>query len=156
MDLLKKKEEYGDQYHSHLLEMYKLHTEMADRVSHRRDMMNRLYTTANLALIVLLSKLYIDQDINLTLAVVFSVLGMGFSFVWGLNIVSYQQLNSAKFEALDLLEKELPMAFYKIEFEAYQKKKRNDFSDIEKVIPWTLSLGYALFLALNLVQHFLQ
>ena len=156
MDLQKIKQEYGEHYHAHVLEMYKLHTEMADRVSQRRGLMNRLYTTAHVALIVLGTKLWIDQEFPLISVFVFSILGLCFAWVWRLNIVSYQQLNAAKFEALDLLEKELPLPFYKIEQAAYSKKKRKDFSSIETTIPWVLCAGYALFLVFNGVQHFFQ
>jgi len=48
MNAPESKEEYGEHYHSHIIEMYKLHTEMADRVSHRRGVMNNLYTTGNI------------------------------------------------------------------------------------------------------------
>ena len=147
MEGIKSKEEYGDHYHSHIMEMYKLHTEMADRVSHRRGVMNNLYTTGNIALVALLASLYgTSGNTNLILLSTLSVLGILICIIWYKHILSYKQLNAAKFEALDQLEKELPLPFYKLEYEAYKKKTRKDFSDIEQLIPVLMGSAYLLSL----------
>ena len=49
----KSPEEYGEKYHEHLLEQYKLYVEMADRVSERRQTANNYLLTVNSILVSL-------------------------------------------------------------------------------------------------------
>ena len=50
-----KKEEYGEKFHEHLLEQYKLYVEMADRVGTRRAQTNRFYISLLSGLLAVLS-----------------------------------------------------------------------------------------------------
>jgi hypothetical protein len=116
-----KPEEYGEKYQDHLLEQYKLFVEMADRVSQRRDQSNRFYVTFVSAIAGLLMVLArFGTSVNGIWPVVFLIsglLGMALSFIWFLNIKSYRTLNSAKFEIINDLERQLPYPGYAKEWE---------------------------------------
>ena len=128
-----------------ILELYKLHVEMADRVSRRRDVTNNWFITINASIISGLLFL-ITNDLFKTMIVVLGIclLGCALSYIWKNLIQSYKQLNAAKFKALDSLENNLPLKFYEIEYKAYKEVKRKDFSEIEKWIPQVLMAIYAL------------
>ena len=145
MEDKKSKEQYGNDFYAHLLEMYKLHTEMADRISQRRGITNNLYISIHTSLIGFLSYLFTNIN-NHTLIILLAVLGFVLSLIWLLNIFSYKKLNTAKFKALDELENNLPINFFKIEYDHYKKLKRIDFSDIESGIPVLLMFSYFIFI----------
>ena len=108
------------QKRDHLMEIYKLHGELADRVSQRREGANRLYVSLLVALVVLFTALVrfgvgqISSDIVL---LVTGVTGLMLSGSWYIVIRSYRQLNSGKFKALHELEKHLAYPFFKREWE---------------------------------------
>ena len=107
-----------------LLSIYKLHVEMADRVSQRRAGANRLFVTLLSAMIVLMAAVLrfgtgmeaVPVDfVALVLTLTMTVLSLAVS--WFIVIRSYRQLNYWKFDVLQKLEEELPFAFYRMEWE---------------------------------------
>lgn len=103
-----------------LLEIYKLHVEMADRVSQRREGANRLYVSLLAGIVVFLGALIrfgvddIPTDFVLCVVGAFGVL---LSASWFVLIRSYRQLNTGKFLALHELEEKLTYPFYKREWD---------------------------------------
>lgn len=116
-----KPEEHGEQYRDHLLEQYKLYVEMADRVSQRRDQANRFYVTFVSAIAGLLMVLArfgtLVNDIWPVVFLISGLLGMVLSFIWFLNIKSYRTLNTAKFQVINDLERQLPYPGYAKEWD---------------------------------------
>ena len=110
----------GDPRRDELLEIYKLHAELADRVSQRRDGANRLYVSLLVGLTVFLTALmrYGTGDVpaKLVLCTV-GVIGALLSASWYVVIRSYRQLNTGKFKALHELEAKLAHAFFSREWE---------------------------------------
>lgn len=103
-----------------LLEIYKLHAELADRVSQRREGANRLYVSLLAGIMVLVATLlrYRTNDGHETIALfVIGILGMCLAVSWYIVIRSYRQLNSGKFKTLHELEENLVYAFYTREWE---------------------------------------
>ncbi len=84
-----------------LLEIYKLHAELADRVSQRRKGANRLYASLLVGLVALLAILLRlglgPEEIVFYIA---GATGILLSASWYVVIRSYRQLNAGKFEAL--------------------------------------------------------
>ena len=149
-----KPEEYGENYQDHLLEQYKLFVEMADRVSQRRDQSNRFYVTFVSAIAGLLMVLArFGTSVNGIWPVVFLIsglLGMALSFIWFLNIKSYRTLNSAKFDIINDVERQLPYPGYAKEWEllrpATGSPKYLQLTRIEQLVPaviMVLFLGIA-------------
>ena len=115
-----------DSRQSELIELYKLHAELADRVSQRREGANRLYISLLTGVVVLVTALLrfgtdgISAD---TVLLCTGFLGMLLSASWYIVIRSYRQLNSGKFLALHDLESHLAYPFFAKEWELLGKGK---------------------------------
>ena len=135
-----------------LLEIYRLHADLADRVSQRREGANRLYASLLLALVLFLAALvrFGTGDVPGYVVVgAVGIVGMALSISWLLVIRSYRQLNSGKLEALQELETRLEYPFFKSEWrllgEGKDKRRYWRLTQTEAVLPWTFLV---LFLAL--------
>ena len=135
-----------------LLEIYKLHAELADRVSQRREGANRIYVSLLVGLVVFLGALMRfgigEIPMNLVLC---SLGGFGalLSLSWYVIIRSYRQLNSGKFLALHELEKKLAYPFFKREWDLLDKGKKISrywkLTVVEVTLPF---IFFALFVGL--------
>lgn len=122
-----------------LLEIYKLHAELADRVSQRRECANRLHLVLLVGLMlfaaviprfgadvismdaVLVFKESVDQNwtppdtrgiVVETVLFCTGAVGAALAISWHIVIRSYRRLNTAKFNALMDLERELEYPFF--------------------------------------------
>ena len=141
-----------DSEQDRLLEIYKLHAELADRVSQRREGTNRLYVSLILGLIVFLATFirFGFGDISEWLVLItIGGIGVLLSVSWFVVIRSYRQLNSEKFRVLHDLEKYLPYQFFTLEWDPQsQGKKSNRYwklTHVEVILP---SIFCVVFLAL--------
>lgn len=113
-----------DEDKQELLEIYKLHAELADRVSQRREGANRLYVSTLTGVLILLaaSLRYGTEVIPVgVISAVGGIIGALLSGSWFIVIRSYRQLNRGKFDALHELEKELAYPFFKREWEILEE-----------------------------------
>ncbi len=98
-----------------LLDIYKLHAELADRVSQRREGANRLFVsllTGTLIFLVAFLRYGAETiPINAILIAV-GIFGICLSAAWYIIIRSYRQLNSGKYAALHELEEKLAYPFF--------------------------------------------
>ena len=103
---------------SQLMETYKLHAELADRVSQRREGANRLYVSLHVGLVVFMAALLRfgigDTPQQVVLCAV-GAFGALLSISWFVVIVSYRRLNREKFRVLHTLEKQLVFQFFTLE-----------------------------------------
>lgn len=86
-----------------LLEIYKLHAELADRVSQRREGANRLFVRLLTGTLIFLAALlrYGAETIPVgAILTTVGIFGVFLSASWYIIIRSYRQLNSGKFAAL--------------------------------------------------------
>jgi hypothetical protein len=81
-----------------VLDQYKLAVEMADRISARRGTANGFYFTAASALLVS------SEGLGLAIA---AIAGMVLSGGWWMQLTSYRNLNAAKWEVINNLERRL-------------------------------------------------
>ena len=111
-----------------LLDLYKIHAELADKVSQRREGANRLYVTLFAAWVGGFSALVEFQrggeEMEPVVAFAFGAFGAVLSFSWLIVIRSYRQLNTGKFAVLHELEEKLPYPFFKREWELVRKESR--------------------------------
>ena len=138
-----------DSQRSELLEIYRLHAELADRVSQRREGANRLYVSLLIALVLFLAALlrFTPGSVPGTAVVIFAcVTGAALSASWWLVIRSYRQLSAGKLKALHELEGHLAFAFYVREWELLgEGKDRATYwrlTKAEAVLPWTFFLVF--------------
>ena len=110
----------ADEDRTELLEIYKLHAQLADRVSQRREGANRLYVSVLAGMVTFLAVSIrfgvgdLPSDVMLQSAGVFGAL---LSFSWFVVLRSYRQLNSGKFKALHDLETQLAYPVFTTEWE---------------------------------------
>jgi len=133
---------------SELLEIYRLHAELADRVSLRREGANRLYVSLLVALVVFLSALLRLTPGGLpAVPVAACLMGAVLSVSWLLVIRSYRQLNTGKLKALHELESRLGYAFYTREWELLGEGRNRTrywrLTKAEALLPWTFFLAFS-------------
>ena len=110
-----------------LLEIYKLHSELADRVSQRREGANRFFVSLLSSILIFLAAFlrYGAGNIPVWLILlVGGILGVSLSASWYIVIRSYRQLNAGKFNALHELEEKLAYPFFKREWELLEEGKK--------------------------------
>jgi len=140
-----------------LLEEWKLAAEMADRVSARRLESSKLYTSlltgllAAMPLIVGNNNLpYIIQKMSF---IGISTLGICLCLVWVLNLRSYRQINSIKFETIHEMEQKLPFPYFTREWQIIREQPKQTYtrlSKIEQAIPFLIIIPYVAMLVYTL------
>ena len=132
-----------------LLEIYKIHTELADKIAQRREGVNSLYVILISGIFIFFAtfvfvnfgfKDYYEDDLlfalqieSVTPTLFFFTLLVFLVFVvsvsWLRSVLSYHRLGEAKFHVLSKLEEELPYSFFKRESELLKKKNN-------RIIAW--------------------
>ena len=137
-----------DNDRAELLEIYKLHAELADKVSQRREGANRLYVSLITAILALIAVFLRYGIKTLSFGWVMSASGILIillSASWFIVIRSYRQLNSGKFAALHELEAKLAYPFFKREWELL--KEGENISRYWKltIVETFLPIGFSIF-----------
>jgi len=137
-----------------LIEIYKLHADLADRVSQRRATAIQLHTSilgGLIALIGLLVRINPDESISNYMAIA-GFFGLLVCASWLYTIFSYKQLNSIKFEVLHKLEEKLPFQFFAEEWKHQDKYPR--LTIVERTLPIAFGLLFLGFLVYGLASAF--
>lgn len=139
-----------------LLEIYKLHAELADSISKQRVAANRFYILVYSGLAVLLSAfLQRKNDVPLGwLMIGFGLLGMLLASAWYIVICSFRQLNTGKFKALHELEEKLAYPFFKREWDLLTKgtgrKSYRRLTVVETFVPIIFGSCFAILLVIGI------
>lgn len=121
-----------------LLAQWQTCVEMANCVSQRRDMMNNIFVTLNLAIVAAVSLVCSFKSLFLLIA------GLVVCVIWLFFIRNFKLLNSAKFQVINNLEESLPSAPFSDEWkELKSNKKYMDGTKLEKSLPITFIILYA-------------
>lgn len=113
--------------------------EMANGVSQRRDTMNNLFVTLNIAVIAAVSWMWDVKTVFLCVA------GLVICVVWLLYINNFKRLNTAKFRVIYDLEERLGVNPFKDEWDILKKTKRYlEGTKLERILPIAFALGYAV------------
>ena len=153
-----KSEDYGDNYHTHLLDQYKLYVEMADRISQRRDQANRFYAglvSAIIALLVVMGRFGVSGSSWSIALLAAGLFGASLSVIWFINLGSYRALNTAKFRVINRMESQLPYAGYTEEWDylrpAEGPARYFQLTRIERYVPLLIMalfvgiVGYSIY-----------
>lgn len=142
-----------------LIELYKLHAELADRVSQRRESANRLFVSLLTGIFILFATFlrFGTNEIPASIIMVTTgLLGTVLSTAWFIVIRSHQQLNSGKFAALYELENKLVYPFFRREWEILKNgndpKKYWELTIVETALPYIFGL---FFVVLVIVSFFI-
>ena len=146
-------DEYGELYKDHIIDIYKLYVEMADRISQRRMSTNNFFVSVNTFLFVIIS---FFGERNNDILMILVVIGIIFSGAWYYLLKSYRCLNSGKFEVVQEIEKLLPLSPYKFEWEKLgngkDKKLYWPLSHLEIILPILFGIIYFLVLVYKLAM----
>lgn len=113
--------------------------EMANSVSQRRDTMNNIFVTLNLAIIATVS---INWDIK---SLFILVAGIVVCAIWLLFIRNYKLLNAEKFNVINEIEKKLPVKPFNDEWKKLERnKKYKDSTKLEKALPIMFIVSYVI------------
>lgn len=122
-----------------VLAIWQTCVEMANGVSQRRDTMNNLFVTLNIAVIAAVSWMWDVKTVFLCVA------GLVICVVWLLYINNFKRLNTAKFRVIYDLEERLGVTPFKDEWDILKKTKRYlEGTKLERILPITFALGYAV------------
>ena len=140
---------HNEKWHSHLLDQYKLYVEMADRISNRRATANSYFLSVNSAILAFVG--YLTSKDSTDYLWLLALAGVTLSYFWRALILSYKNLNTAKFLVIHAIEKRLPISPYDAEWEAMGRGKNpklyRPISHIELGVPY-------VFIALHGVVFF--
>ena len=126
---------------SELVLQWQTCVESANVVSQRRDVINGLFVTLNLAVVTTVAALWGARAFAL-----FAV-GAASCVSWLLYIISFKKLNKAKFDVINKMETQLPAQPFKDEWDALVNDKWYiKGSTIEKVLPISFLIIYAALL----------
>lgn len=104
--------------------------EMANSVSQGRDTMNNIFVTLNLAIMAAVSMVWDIKSILILVA------GCAICGLWILFIQNYKRLNTAKFEIINKMERDLPYQPFNIEWEKLKNNKEyKDSTKLERFLP---------------------
>ena len=113
-----------------LLAQWQTCVEMANSISQRRDTMNNIFITLNLAIMTAVSIVWDLKSILILVA------GIVVCVLWILFIRNYKQLNAVKFEIINKMENSLPYQAFNEEWEKLKSnKKYMDGTKLEKFLP---------------------
>jgi len=146
-----REEEYGKDYRSHYLEIYKIYLEMADRISSRRQSANSFFLTINTAIVGFVGYVQLGTKKSADYYFLVGIAGMVICYIWYRLIKSYKNINSGKFKVVHEIEKNLPMSPYDAEWEILGRGKNPKlylpFTKIEMRVPWVFfGLHLCIFL----------
>lgn len=130
-----------------LLEIYKLHVELADRIGQRRQTTNQFYLSLVTALFVIFSFLF-NKDVSAYVSayrggIIISVVGILICFIWLGHIHAFKQLSAEKHSVLLKLEAQLPFAFYQLEWDQLTSKRK--YLRQTRIEKWTPVLMLVIF-----------
>ncbi len=154
------REQYGADYAAHILDQYRLYVEMADNLSKRRQDANTYMLTANTVLAAILGLVngVPARTLSYGFLVVGAIAGVALSFTWYQLIVSYRQLNAAKFQVVHAIERRLPVRPYDAEWSLLGRGTAPNlyrpFTSVETTIPILFVLLYLALLGIALGSAF--
>jgi hypothetical protein len=136
----------NEKWHSHLIDQYKLYVEMADRVSQRRITANTYFLSVNSAILAFVG--YLTKNTSPEYMWLLALSGCMLTLFWYNIINSYRNLNTAKWQVVQDIEKRLPISPYDAEWDAVQRGKNpklyRPISHIESWVPGVFFLLHVI------------
>jgi len=120
-----------------ILSQWQTCVEMANSISQRRDVMNNLFVTLNLAIIAAITLVFDIKTIFIIAA------GIVMCVIWMLFIHNFKLLNQEKFNITNEMEQHLPFQPFAKEWESLKSnKKYREETKLEKVLPIVFIILY--------------
>ena len=134
-----------------ILAQWQTCVDMANSISQRRDAMNNLFATLNIALIAATSIVWDLKSIIMAAGCVI------LCSVWLAFVKYFRQLNEAKFKVINYLEKKLPEQPFADEWAILKKqKKRMEGTKLERVLPIAFIMLYVTIVAVMVISKIME
>lgn len=118
-------------------EIYKMFVATTQHISECRQQSNNFYILLNSGIVAYNSHFHSFFII---------ILGILINIVWILKISAYKNLNQAKFQVIEKLEKRLPVQVFHDEYQILKEKNHKNLSYYEKYIPWVFIIVFSAIL----------
>ena len=144
---------YGspEQYYEHMFEQYKLYVHSAEEISARRNLANTFFLTLNTLLLGLIGFSYdkVQQLAHPEILIVPAIVCVMLCMLWGRLLLSYKQLNEAKYMVIGEFECRLPTSpYWRAEWyllsEGPKSRRYKMLSDTERWVPRIFTALYSL------------
>lgn len=138
-------------YDATILAQWQTCVDMANAASQRRDSMNNLFATLNIALIAATS---IVWDLK---SIIMAIGGMILCVVWLCFVKYFRQLNEAKFAVINALEEKLPAQPFADEWEILKKcKRRTEGTKLERILPIAFIALYIAIVGIMIITKIVE
>lgn len=140
--------QYGDQYRADFMTLFLGYVESAHQISGRRHKANAFFSSINTVLLAA-SGLTLGSNTsgyNWQIAVAGGLLCL----IWWRMIIAYRDLNSAKFQVINEIEKHLPIAAYNEEWRCFKEAKGRTLTSVESWVPLLFTVAYLFVFGLYL------
>ncbi|MFA6514857.1 MAG: hypothetical protein WCT42_01160 [Candidatus Paceibacterota bacterium] len=143
-------------YENHYLEQYRMYLHIYNSTNDRGNKSNDFFLGLNTAIIGVLGYLETKNltDNNSVIFLFAPFVGIAICYCWYEIIISYKNINRAKFRVIHTIEEKLPLSLFKTEWELLGKgidtSKYRKLSSIEKKIPIIFIVLYTVIFTMNL------
>ena len=148
-------QEVLSEHSAELLEQYKMFQKTSEDLVVRRQEVNSFYITVNSAMAAVLGLVLglVHYPVNFLIIGFMSIVGIILDISWIGILESYGTLNSAKMKLINLIEEQLPVPLYDLEWRIMSDKlnsrKYVSFTDSEKRVPKLFLCVYVFVLAIS-------
>lgn len=147
--------------HATVLTLYQMMVASSERLVDRRQGVNTFFLTINGAIVAaagfVLGTSITTQLQSAGLAAL-TIAGAILAFAWWSLLVSFGQLNTGKFEVINVLERQLPASIYTAEWKALGEgndpKKYRSFTSREVWVPRVFLVVYGAAFGLQVLTFF--
>lgn len=148
------KDNYADRYMDHYLEQYRIYLHIFNNTSDRRQKTNEFFLGINTAIIGIMGYIEAKEILHAPIILILvPLVGIAICFCWYRLILSFSQLNRAKFKVIHALEKKLPANLFESEWQLLgkgkDKRKYYPISHIERFIPIIFIILYIIIFLVN-------
>ena len=133
-----------------LVDQYKMFQKTSEDLVSRRQNVNSFYISVNSALVALMGVVMgsIDMPTKTYVLMFMCVAGIILDFSWIHLLEAYGTLNAAKMKVINLMEEQLPVALYEVEWRVMSDKLNNkryvSFTNSEKRVPKLFLIVYTI------------
>lgn len=144
------KDDYGEDFKTHIIDIYKIYVEMVDRIYARRLSSHKFFLSLNTAIIALWGYRGIFSTVENSFSIIIAIAGLVLSLTWFFYIRSNRILRGNAFRVIHGIENFLPIKPYYTEDKINKGSNYIGFTIIEMVIPWVFLAIFIIVILSNI------
>ena len=143
-----------------LFDQYMMYQKTSEELVSRRQSVSSFYISVNAALMAFLGAVagFLNGNEKFWVLIAISVAGIILDISWLRILDAYGTLNASKMKVINLIERQLPLKLYAVEWEVMSdklnSKKYVSFTDSEKRIPKLFAVVYGLTVIASIILFF--